>query len=348
MDEQRRLFRRRSAEPVQLTFGPIEWNSPVFSKDGTKIFASGSTSRGELIRFHSKSNQFQPFLGGISAEFLSFSKDGQSVAYISYPEGAVWKANTDGSQRMQLTSATMTPRLLRWSPDGTQILFVDSSPSQGVPQMWIVSSQGGMPRRLLPNDSEPESDPTWSADGQKIVFSTSLEVNGNPHSTVNILDLAKNTVTPLPGSVGMISPRWSPDGRWIVALSFDVMAMKLFDVNTQQWSVLYKGGGTVFPTWSSDSRYIYFVPFLNGPGVFRVPVTGGNAEQMADTKDVHTTGCSVPNESPWLIRRYRSIPSSNASRRLWLHLMVYGIRNSKKEIPYVRQERRNCHGSTTK
>ncbi len=308
MDEQRRLFRRSSAEPVQLTSGPIEWNSPVFSKDGTKIFASGATSRGELVRFDSKSNQFQPFLGGISAEFLTFSKDGQSVAYTSYPDGTVWKARTDGSQRLQLTSATVTPRLLDWSPDGTQILFVDSSPVQGRPQMWIVSSQGGVPLRLLPNDSEPESDPTWSADGQKIAFSTSLEGIGNPHSTVNILDLAKNTVTPLPASVGMMSPRWSPDGRWIVALSFDVMTMKLFDVKTQQWSVLYKGAGTVSPTWSSDSRYIYFMPFLNGPGVFRIPITGGNAELVADTKDVHTTGYFGewfgldPTDTPLLLR----------------------------------------------
>ena len=105
MDERRGLFRRHSPEPVPLTSSPIEWGRPVFSKDGKKIFSSGATSRGELVRFDSKSKLFQPFLGGISAELVSFSKDGQSVAYISYPDGIVWKANTDGSQRMQLTSA---------------------------------------------------------------------------------------------------------------------------------------------------------------------------------------------------------------------------------------------------
>jgi Tol biopolymer transport system component/predicted Ser/Thr protein kinase len=289
MDERRELFRRHSREPLPLTSGPIEWGFPVFSKDGRKIFSSGATSRGELVRFDSKSKLFEPFLGGISVESVSVSKDGQSLAYISYPDGIVWKANRDGSQRVQLTIAPMTPRLLSWSPDGTQLLFVDSSSSQGRAAMWTVPSQGGVPRRLLPNDSEPETDPTWSPDGQKIVFSKGAEGDGSPNTAVKVLDLASNKVTTLPGGVGMTSPRWSPDGRWIVALSFDVQTMKLFDLKTQQWSVLYKGG-TVSPTWSSDSRYIYFVPFLNGPGVFRIPITGGNAELVADTKDVHTTG----------------------------------------------------------
>jgi hypothetical protein len=173
--------------------------------------------------------------------------------------------------------------------------------------MWIVPSQGGAPRRLLPNDSEPETDPTWSPDGQKIVFSKGGEGDGNPNTAVKVLDLATNKVIPLPDSVGMTSPRWSPDGRWIVALSFDSLTMKLFDVKTQQWSVLYKGG-TVSPTWSSDSRYIFFVPFLNGPGVFRIPITGGNAELVADTKDVHTTGYFGqwfgldPTDTPLLLR----------------------------------------------
>jgi Tol biopolymer transport system component/predicted Ser/Thr protein kinase len=289
VDERRGLFRRHSPEPVRLTSGPIEWGLPVFSKDGKKIFSSGATSRGELVRFGSKSKLFQPFLGGISAEFVSFSKDGQSVAYISFPDGIVWKANTDGSQREQVTGTAMAPRSLRLSPDGTQVLFVDSSSSQGTAAMWIVSSQGGVARRLLPHDSEPETDPTWSPDGQQIVFATGPEGLGNPKSTVSILDLASNKVTPLPGSVGLTSPRWSPDGGRIVAESYDLLTMKLFDVKTQQWSVLYKGGVTVFPTWSSDSRYIFFVPNFYGP-IFRIPIAGGNAELVADTKDVKYTG----------------------------------------------------------
>ena len=68
LDERRRLFRRSTKDPVQLTSGPVAWSPPVFSKDGKRIFATGTTKRGELVRLDTKSGQFQPFLGGISAD----------------------------------------------------------------------------------------------------------------------------------------------------------------------------------------------------------------------------------------------------------------------------------------
>jgi hypothetical protein len=103
LDERRGLFRKPPADPIQLTTGPISWTKPIPGKDGKTIFAAGITARGQLSRFDAKSKQFQPFLGGISAMGVRFSKDGQSVAYVSYPEGILWKANRDGSNPMQLT-----------------------------------------------------------------------------------------------------------------------------------------------------------------------------------------------------------------------------------------------------
>jgi serine/threonine protein kinase/Tol biopolymer transport system component len=288
LDEKHRPFRKPSSQPVQLTSGPINWEIPVPSKDGKKIFSSGTTPRGQLVRFDSKSNQFKPFLGGISVEFVSFSKSGQAVAYVSFPEGILWRSNIDGSDRVQLTNPPLTPRLVRLSPDGNQILFVDVG-AQGRAVTWIVSSQGGNPHRLLPNDNEPETDPTWSPDGQKIVFSTSPEIGKDPHSVVRVLDLASNTVTTMPESVGLASPRWSPDGHWIVATSSDLLTMKVFDVKTKQWSVVYKGDAA-FPSWSKDGRFIYFLRYVSNPAVLRIPVAGGKAELIADLKDFGITG----------------------------------------------------------
>ena len=156
MDERHLLFRRSSDQPLPLTSGPIRWDSPIPGKDGETIFASGVTPRGELIRFNSQSRQFQPFLGGISADSVSFSQDGKSVAYVSYPDGILWRANGDGSSPMQLTNGTIYPRLPSWSPDGTQIVFMTSPPHGGATRAYMVSSQGdstaASPRRSRTGD----------------------------------------------------------------------------------------------------------------------------------------------------------------------------------------------------
>jgi Tol biopolymer transport system component len=310
LDERRELFRRAPTEPVQLTSAPIRWNTPIPSNDGTKIFANGVILRGELVRYDALSSRLQPYLGGISAEFVTFSPDGQFVAYVTFPEGILWRANRDGSHPVQLTDARLYPLNPRWSPDGAQILF-NQYDWAGHLRSYIVPSQGGTARSLLPEDNEGQSDPDWSSDGHKIVFST-LETLGEKLGVFNfglrVLDLASHQITTLPGSEGVWSPRWSPNGRFIVGLyAGPTGGMKIFDFETQRWSVVQRTGCS-FPTWSSDSQFIYFVHTLDDPGVFRVRVSGGNAERVVDLKGFRYTGAFTewmdldPTDTPMLIR----------------------------------------------
>lgn len=304
-DERHGLFRKSSAQPVQLTSGPIHWGRPIPSKNGKTIFAPGFTRHGQLIRFDYLTKQFQPYLAGLSADNLSFSKDGQSVAYVSYPEGILWRANRDGSGRVQLSDAPIQPAEIHWSPDGTQIVFVDYS--QDTAAAYIISSQGGGPRRLLPQDTGSQTDPNWSPDGRKIVFSNSPPGGADPNSVIRVLDLDSKRVATLPESAGMFSPRWSPDGRSIAAVRMNSTTLNIFDVQTQQWSTPYQGVVS-YLAWSKDSHWIYFLDFQNDPSVFRVRVTDGAAERITDLKDVHYTGNSGmwmgldPTEAPLFLR----------------------------------------------
>jgi Tol biopolymer transport system component len=181
-------------------------------------------------------------------------------------------------------------------------------PHGGKTRAYLVSSQGGTPRLLLPGEAGPENDPNWSPDGRKIVFATSREAGDDPKSVTCILELDGNHVTTLPGSVGMFSPRWSPDGHSIVTLSPKSLGLNIFDLRTQRWSTPYKGGAG-FPTWSRDSHSIYFIHgFQDSRGVLRISVTGGDAERIADLKGVQLTGFySVwfgldPTDAPLLLR----------------------------------------------
>jgi Tol biopolymer transport system component/DNA-binding winged helix-turn-helix (wHTH) protein len=301
LDERRGLFRRPPAEPVQLTTGPLSWDSPMPGKDGKSIFAEGNAFRGELSRFDAKAKQFQPFLGGISAQGITFSKDGQSVAYVSFPEGDLWKANRDGSNPVQLTDPPMEVFMPRWSPDGSWILFSDVSSES---EIYIVSVQGGNPRKLLPQGGGKQSDPDWSPDGHEVVFGSSFGGH-DPKGQIRIFDLDSQKITTLPGSVGMTDPRWSPDGRFIAANSSDLGTMNIFDVGTQRWSALPTKIDMTFPEWSRDSRFIYF---REGLGVSRISVMQGEVKKVVDLKNWHMTGWYHswagldPTDAPLLLR----------------------------------------------
>jgi serine/threonine protein kinase/Tol biopolymer transport system component len=284
--ERRGLFRKAPSLPIQLTNGPIDWGRPIPSRDGTKIFAVGATVRGELSLIDPKTGNLQPFLGGISAEFATFSPDGNYVAYASFPEDTLWRANRDGSNRMQLTGPTagcvLNPR---WSPDSKQIAYMTLAPDNHS-QIHRISAADGSPQWLPLDEDIDMGDPNWSPDGTKVVFSTSSTyVPGD----IRIADLKSRQVSILPGSQGKLSPRWSPDGRNIAALSFrQGNRLSVFDLKLQRWFDLTANGEVEFPNFSHDGKFIYF--FRPRQGVFRIPLTGGREESVVDTKNLRFTG----------------------------------------------------------
>ena len=124
---------------------------------------------------------------------------------------------------------------------------------------YVISSQGGTPLPLLPEDSEGQSDPSWSPNGHKIVFSTLDEI-GAYKSVLRVLDLGSRQITTLPGSHGTFSPRWSPNGRFIAGLHIGTPGgLKVFDLETQRGFLLPEKGRADWPTWSSNSQFIYFL-----------------------------------------------------------------------------------------
>ena len=61
-------------------------------------------------------------------------------------------------------------------------------------------------------------------------------------------------------------------------------------MKTQQWTSLVMKGGVDYPTFSADSRFIYFLRAGHDQEVCRVRVRGGEPERVVDLKDWHLTG----------------------------------------------------------
>jgi eukaryotic-like serine/threonine-protein kinase len=300
--ERRNWFGRTDSQPVQLTFGPMTFRLPVPSKDGKKVFAVGMLARGELNRYDAKSKQFLPFLSGISADYVSFSKDGQWVVYVTYPDGTLWRSKVDGSQRIQLTYAPLVAGLCSWSPDGRQILFSASAPGQKS-KVYTLAADGGTPLDMIPGDANDDTDPTWSPDGTRIAFGGA---GFDPNAVIRVLDVKTHQVSTLPDSTGLFSPRWSPDGRHLVAMPFDCKNLMLFDFATQKWEEIAKIS-PAFPNWSKSGDYVY-VRDNNQPSVVRIRIRDLKVDRVADMKNFRSTGQAdgwlglAPDDSPLLLR----------------------------------------------
>ena len=299
------LFQKLRPQPVQLTTGPLSFLGPVPSKDGKRLFVIGSQPRGELSRYDAKSGQFVPYLSGISADGVAFSRDGKWVVYVTEPDGDLWRSKVDGSERLQLTFPPMGAYLPRWSQDGKQIAFQGISP--GNPWgMYLVSSDGGSPEKVMPG----QGDAGWSADGNSLVFSDtppSYDPNASGQMALHILDLRTRQVSTLPGSQGIYSPRWSPDGRYIAALRAGPETLRVFDLLTQRWVEL--GQLSVgYPSWSRDSKYIYFDSFP-GPdrAFYRVRISDHRVEKIVSLKNLGLAGAwgwtgLAPDDSSLVLR----------------------------------------------
>ena len=302
-------FFDRHPQPVQLTASPMQLRSPLPGKDGKKLFVIGTTFRGELSKFDLKTGSASPFLGGISADWIDVSRDGKQVLYASYPQGDLWRSSLDGADRMQLTFGPVKPVLARWSPDGQSVLFFDFPGGPGKPgKIYMMPATGGTPRQLLPGDKENEQDPTWSSDGKRIAFGG--DANDAARSTepgIRILDVQSGIVSPVPGSIHMFSPRWSPDGLNLAAMSDDSTHLMLFDFSTQKWKKIAIGTFS-WINWSRDGHYIYLIDSPGkGDTVARVRISDGKLETLVHLKGYVLTGLGghsvsvAPDDSPLLL-----------------------------------------------
>jgi Tol biopolymer transport system component/predicted Ser/Thr protein kinase len=316
LPEKAGFFHRSMPKPIQMTDSPLTLSSPLPSRDGRKLFVVGERLQGELVRYDAKSGEFLPFLSGISADQVAFSKDGQWVAYVTYPDGILWRSKVDGSERQRLTNPPLYALLPRWSPDGKRIIFSwrtqlklpqsrDANSTSGkTDKIYVVSRDGGIPEELTPNYPGFQSDPNWSPDGSKIAFS------GNPiddSSTVHVLDLVSHQISDLPGSRGYFSPRWSPDGRYLDGVSRDQSSIVVFDFETRKWSELTRMR-VGFPIWSADGKYIYFLRIPDKSAVLRIHVSDRKVELVTSLNGLPTTGyfsiflTLAPDDSPVLLR----------------------------------------------
>ncbi len=146
----------------------------------------------------------------------------------------------------------------------------------GEDQIWVMEPDGSGQTQLTDPAPGSDRDPSWSADGTRIVFAR--EVSDDPIVDIWVMDADGSGQTPLTtnGSGTLVSdPTFSPDGTRIAFGRFAGGGNEIWvmDADGQNQQLLTAG---IQPNWSPDGSTI---TFTRDTGVWVIPADGSGAAQ---------------------------------------------------------------------
>ena len=280
--EHRKFFEFGEEKPLRLTDGPGSWSWPVPLPGGSEIAALNTAERTELVKWNASKAEWEQEWNGSPAYELDFSRDGKWVVYTNELDHTIWKARADGSARVALTDKSLEAHQPHWSPDNRRIAFMGKR-NGGPWRIFITPAMGGPIEELL-KDGDDQGVPTWSSDGRFIVYGEFLGRKATPEMSVHLLDIATRERKELDHSKGLWSPRWSPNGKYIAAVTTDGRSIRVLHWPGLDWREIERMAFIDNVTWSADSRFLYFDGYREQWHfeLFRVDALNGKLERLAD------------------------------------------------------------------
>ncbi|MFF6982743.1 amidohydrolase family protein [Streptomyces sp. NPDC008343] len=171
---------------------------------------------------------------GLEPTRPQFSPDGSRLVVCAYRGGGfhLWTLRPDGTALRQLTDGPWDDRGPAWSPDGTRIAFASERGGDTVTgspyRIWTVDVRTGRLTRLTgrPDQQGPgqdarweDFDPTWSPDGQRVLFVRAVVTETGTLRATTIAAVAADGTGPVTtehtddSGAQLMTPAVSPAGR---------------------------------------------------------------------------------------------------------------------------------------
>jgi len=312
--------------PTALPQSPTEAAIPP----GNLTFDSNRTGNYEIWTMNAQGGAAQELTNDPAYDswWARISPDRRTILFYRTPKGthdrdysktSLWAMAANGSDQVELRPAGLDGWVFQghaeWSPNGTELVMFGGS--RFSPQIWVTTSLGGNPRPIT-NRGGSNVDPSWSPDGQTIVFAGcpgsiclpenreiyTVPAGGGQPTRITHDDLPDN------------DPYFSHDGRelaWLTKLSGGLLSVGTWDIRLIP---VVRSGEQVTaapgarprlllpdddnainskPSWSLDDQTIYFHRVVgslkDGFQIWAINVDGSHLREL-------TKGQGGANEYP--------------------------------------------------
>jgi Tol biopolymer transport system component len=225
------------------------------------------------------------------------SPDNKRVLFSSQRAGGesshLHVMDLDGSDVTQLTFGGPEPPDRRlddyaeWSPNGKRIVFQRTEIPEGATpyaDIWLLDLESGEERPLTETPEHWDSTPTFSPDGESIIF----ESNRSGEFEIYRMPAEGGEAVAVAISPGIdTSAKQSPDGSQIAFISdrdddFEIYVMNADGSNARRLTDNAERDGC--PQWSPDgARFVFYSERDGDPEIYTMNADGSDQRRLTDS-----------------------------------------------------------------
>jgi Tol biopolymer transport system component/DNA-binding winged helix-turn-helix (wHTH) protein len=331
------LIPSRGGTPRQLSFDNVHCDYPLWTPDGQHIiFSSARRGSQTLWKVRASGGEPQPVLVSAGRDsWPDISRDGKKLIYTtvrySYALTVLDPATRRARELRETSSRMVAPT---FAPTGDKIAFF-SLGQGGNQHLFTIGADGRNINQVTQGEGERNWFPQWSRDGEVLYYyqerpSASLRkiliqggqdtevlksltlgewVDVHPDGNLMVRSRRENGVaaTFLYGvatgketlfRMGVLWPRWSPDGEAILGVDQDILICSAKNgqcrklATTVGLSVDSSLRAGAAPIWSADGSRVYFSRFRSSGGlaedadVYSISVDGTDERLEAELKSL--------------------------------------------------------------